>query len=53
MLRVTLKVDKPDLSAIVATFERFGFKVIGRFQESATRDDEKDRINMLLKFLDI
>lgn len=52
-LRVTLKVDKPDLSAIVATFERFGFKVIGRFQESATRDDEKDRINMLLKFLDI
>ena len=52
-LRVTLKIDKLDLSPIVATFERFGFKVIGRFQESTMENQEKDRINMLLKFLDI
>lgn len=52
-LRITLKINKPDLSAIVATFERFGFKVIGRFQESEVLDEEKDRIDMLLKFLDI
>ncbi len=52
-LRITLKINKPDLSAIVATFERFGFKVIGRFQETKILDEEKDRIDMLLKFLDI
>ena len=52
-LRITLKINKPDLSAIVATFERFEFKVIGRFQESEILDEEKDRIDMLLKFLDI
>ncbi len=52
-LRVTLKINKPDLTPIVATFERFGYTVIGRFQDAQILDSEKDRIDMLFKFLDI
>ncbi|MEM9856209.1 MAG: CBS domain-containing protein [Bacteroidota bacterium] len=52
-LRVTLKINKPDLSPIVATFERFGFKVIGRFQETKITEPDKEKLDMLFRFLDI
>ena len=52
-LRVTLKINKPDLTAIVATFERFGFKVIGRFQETQVIEKDKEKLDMLFRFLDI
>ena len=52
-LRLTLKINQLDLSRIVATLERFGYKVIGRYQESKPRADEKERIDMLLRYLDI
>jgi len=53
MLKVTLKINKLDLSHIVATLERFGYKLIARFQETRVREDEKEKIDMLLKYLDI
>lgn len=53
MLKVTLKINRLDLSHIVATLERFGYKIIARFQETKVRDEEKSKIDMLLKFLDI
>ena len=52
-IRLTLKLNQHDLSRIVATLERFGYKVIGRYQETKTLGDEKDRIDMLLRYLDI
>ncbi|MEM6523090.1 MAG: CBS domain-containing protein [Bacteroidota bacterium] len=52
-LRVTLKINKPDLTSIVATFERFGFKVIGRFQETKIVEKDKEKLDMLFRFLDI
>ena len=52
-LRLTLKMDQLDLSRIVATLERFGYKVIGRYQESRPLGSEKERIDMLLRYLDI
>ncbi len=52
-LRLTLKINQVDLSRIVATLERFNYKVIGRYQEAKPRGDEKDRIDMLLRYLDI
>lgn len=52
-LRVTLKINTLDLTAIVATLERFGYKIIARFQETKVEEGETDRINMLLKYLDI
>jgi len=53
MLKVTLKINRLDLSHIVATFERFGYKLIARFQESKVVEEEKNKIDMLLKYLDI
>ncbi len=52
-LRLTLKINQIDLSRIVATLERFGYKVIGRYHESKNIGDEKERIDMLLRYLDI
>lgn len=52
-LRLTLKINQIDLSRIVATLERFGYKVIGRYHETKNVGDEKERIDMLLRYLDI
>ncbi|MBL0741795.1 CBS domain-containing protein [Chryseolinea sp. Jin1] len=52
-LRLTLKINQVDLSRVVATLERFGYKVIGRYHETKALGDEKDRIDMLLRYLDI
>jgi CBS domain-containing protein len=52
-IRLTLKLNELDLSRIVATLERFGYKVIGRYQETKQLSSEKDRIDMLLRYLDI
>lgn len=52
-IRLTLKINQLDLSRIVATLERFGYKVIGRYHESTPMGTEKERIDMLLRYLDI
>jgi acetoin utilization protein AcuB len=52
-LRLTLKINQLDLSRIVATLERFGYKVIGRYHETKPMGDDRERIDMLLRYLDI
>ncbi|MDH4089446.1 MAG: CBS domain-containing protein [Cyclobacteriaceae bacterium] len=52
-LRLTLKINQIDLLRIVATLERFGYKVIGRYQDTKPEGDGKERIDMLLRYLDI
>jgi acetoin utilization protein AcuB len=52
-IRLTVKIDQVDLSRVVATLERFNYKVIGRYQETKPVVGEKDRIDMLLRYLDI
>lgn len=52
-IKLTLKVNQIDLTRVVATLERFGYKVIGRYQESIPIGSEKERIDMLLRYLDI
>ncbi|MEJ1236854.1 CBS domain-containing protein [Chryseolinea sp. T2] len=52
-LRLTLKINQIDLHRIVATLERFGYRVIGRYQETKPTGDGKERIDMLLRYLDI
>jgi CBS domain-containing protein len=53
MLRLTLKINQTDLSRIVATLERFGYKIIARYQETNFTDNQKERLDILLKYLDI
>lgn len=52
-IRLTLKINILDLSPIVATLERFGYRIIARFQENKVEEGEKERVDMLLKYLDI
>lgn len=52
-IKLTLKINQQDLSRIVATLERFGYRVIGRYQEARALEAEKERLDLLLKYLDI
>ena len=52
-IKVTLKINLEDISSIVATLERFEYKIISRFQETEVTESDRDKIDELLKFLDI
>ncbi len=52
-IKLTLKLDKPDLRHVKATLERFGYRVIDHYQEESGISNEEDRIGNLLRFLDI
>lgn len=52
-LKLTIKINKLDLSHVVATLERFGYKIIARFQETSVKEEEKEKIDGLLKYLSI
>jgi acetoin utilization protein AcuB len=52
-LKLTLKVNKTDLSDVIATLERFGYRIIAKFQETKMESQEKERLDILMKYLDI
>jgi predicted transcriptional regulator len=52
-LRVTIKINTIDLNRIVATFERYSYRIVGRFQSSEHETVNKDRLDMLFKYLNI
>jgi signal-transduction protein with cAMP-binding, CBS, and nucleotidyltransferase domain len=52
-LRITLKINKIDLNRIVATFERFNYRIIAKFHSSENEEMNKDRLDLLLRYLDI
>lgn len=52
-LRVTLKLNKTDISAIVATLERFGYIVNAAYAHAPIANGDQDRYDMLMKYLSI
>jgi acetoin utilization protein AcuB len=52
-IKLTLKINQLDLSRIVATLERFGYRIIGRYQEDRRPDNDQERIDMLMRYLNI
>ena len=52
-IKLTLKINQLELNRIIATLERFGYRVIGRYQEVKELSGEKEKIDMLLRYLDI
>ncbi|MEH0154214.1 CBS domain-containing protein [Limibacter armeniacum] len=50
---VTLKVNTKDLSYIIATFERFNYQIISQFSDEDVRNNRSERIQMLLKYLEL
>ncbi|MCF6360025.1 MAG: CBS domain-containing protein [Cyclobacteriaceae bacterium] len=52
-IKLTLKVNSEDVSRLVATFERFDFKVISQLQNKEDGESDKERLDILFKYLDI
>ena len=52
-IKLTLKINKQDLSHIIATFERFNFKVLAAFHDEPSTDWGKERIDLLMKYLNM
>ena len=52
-MEVSLKINKLDLKHIVATFERFDYKITASYQESDYTASIKDRLDSLMNYLNI
>lgn len=53
-LEVTLKINKTDLSGIIQTFQRYNYKIKSIYGNNNQVDTMlKDRVDMLLKYLDV
>jgi len=52
-IKLTIKINQLDLTRIAATLERFSYKIIGRYQEDKKDFEDKDRIDMLMRYLNI
>ncbi|TAH24763.1 MAG: CBS domain-containing protein [Cytophagales bacterium] len=53
LIRLTLKLDKIDLTRIIATLERYSYKVVAQFQESSIQNLEQDKLDMFFKYLNM
>lgn len=52
-IKLTIKINMLDMSRIVATLERFGYNIIGKFQEPGMINNDRERFDILLKYLDL
>ncbi|GAA5032425.1 hypothetical protein GCM10011506_23850 [Marivirga lumbricoides] len=50
--RLTLKINKVDLTHIIATLERFDYKVVAKYQEAGAITNEKERFDILMRYLE-
>jgi acetoin utilization protein AcuB len=52
-IKVTLKVNTMDLTRIIATFERFNYRIIAQFHDAGEVKDDQDRLELLMRYLNI
>jgi acetoin utilization protein AcuB len=52
-MEVTLKVNKQDISAIIATFLRYEYDIKATFNHTDDNDNSKDRYNSLMNYLNL
>jgi len=52
-LKLTLKLNKSDISRVIATLERHEYRIIAQFQEGEVIEKDKDRLDLLFKYLNI
>lgn len=52
-IELTLKIDKTDLTHIIATFERFNYVIKASYHQNEFLDDLRDRYDSLMKYLNI
>ncbi|MGY3211471.1 CBS domain-containing protein [Mucilaginibacter sp. HD30] len=52
-MEVTLKVNKQDISSIIATFSRYGYEIKATFNHNENRDSAMDRYDALMNYLNL
>lgn len=52
-IKLTLKLNTTDPSRIISTLERFEYRITAQFNDGNGSDVGRDRLDMLLKYLDI
>lgn len=53
-IRLTLKLNTPNITRIIATLERFGYSITAQFSGNGeVSEDEQERYNALLRYLSI
>lgn len=50
---LTLKINTNDLTRIIATLERFGYSIVARFSETPETSTNLDRLDLLMKYINI
>lgn len=50
---LVLKINKSDLSAVIASFDRFNYEIKASFHESSHEEDLQSRYDQFLKYLNI
>ena len=53
LLKLTLKVNSQDVQRLVATLERFDYKITAQLQTHPSSDSDQARLDILFKYLDI
>ena len=51
--RLTLKINRNDISRIISTLERFDYHIVAQFQNTELETSDKERLDLLLKYLNI
>jgi hypothetical protein len=52
-LEVTLKINKTDLSGIIASFERYDYQVKAVFNSTMSDNGTEDRFNSFMNYLNV
>lgn len=52
-IKLTLKLNQRDLGRIIATLERFGYHITATFQETDTISNDKERLDILMRYLEM
>jgi acetoin utilization protein AcuB len=52
-IKLTLKLNKPDLSRVIASLERFGYIITAKYHQTELRGNEQERLGLLLKYLSL
>lgn len=53
LMDVTIKVNRTDIQHIIATFERFNYKIKASFLEDSHSDSLKERYDLLMTYLNV
>jgi acetoin utilization protein AcuB len=52
-IRLAIKINQSDLARIIATLERFDYRIVARYDDTRGSDPDRDRYDLLMRYLNI